>query len=51
MNKKPYGFLTIPGLITSTVGILVVFGVGMMRGEHFSAPVHLTPRLARRWEG
>jgi hypothetical protein len=38
MKKKPYGFLTIPGLITSMVGILVVFGVGMMSGGTLFSP-------------
>jgi hypothetical protein len=32
MDKKPYGFLTVPGIVTSMLSILVVFGIGMMRG-------------------
>ena len=38
MEKKPYGFLTVPGIVTSMLGILVVFGVGMMRGGSLFSP-------------
>ena len=37
-EKKPYGFLTVPGIVTSVLGILIVFGAGMMRGGSLFSP-------------
>jgi hypothetical protein len=37
MEKKPFGCLTVPGLITAVLTVLIVIGVGLVRGAYFSA--------------
>ena len=38
MRKKPLGCLTIPGLITALLTVLVVIGVGFIRGGVLFSP-------------
>jgi hypothetical protein len=38
MRKKPLGFLTIPGLIAAVLTVLIVVGVGLVRGGVLFSP-------------
>ena len=46
IEKKPYGCLTIPGLATALAVILVVVGVGVVKGGILFSPGPLNAQVA-----
>jgi hypothetical protein len=51
MRKKPLGFLTIPGLITALLTVLIVIGVGFIRGGVLFSPGALNAEVGEALGG
>ena len=51
MGKKPFGCLTVPGLITAVLIVLIVIGVGLVRGGVLFSPGALNAQASTNLGG